>query len=263
MSNKKMQRAILIAPIFALYVLPAMSEELDKPSGQMPSVLDASQHPLSPSLEGAIFDEVLPLEAELSWIERFNGDETWNASIGQKFLNPAGLEANVSVQAQKKTISATSSDAHGFIKSIRPEQSKIVIAHGPIDKYGMPAMSMVFKVEDPEMLEGIKKGQEIGFDVDNTDAGFVVTHIRVSGEPKTSVEKLFDAFGKVKSIRPEQSKIVIAHGPIDKYGMPAMSMVFKVEDPEMLEGIKKGQEIGFDVDNTDAGFVVTRIEAKE
>ncbi len=40
-------------------------------------------------------------------------------------------------------------------------------------------------------------------------------------------------------------------------------MVFKVNDPKMLEGIKKGQEIGFDVDNTDAGFVVTRIESKE
>ena len=177
MSNKKILRAILIAPIFALHALPAMSEESDKPSGQMPAVLDASQHPLSPSLEGAIFDDVLPLEAELSWIDRFNGDESWNASIGQKFLDPAGSVANVSVQTQEKTIVATSSDAHGFIKSIRPKHSKIVIAHSPIDKYGMPAMSMVFKVKDPKMLEGIKKGQEISFDVDNTDAGFVVTRI--------------------------------------------------------------------------------------
>ena len=179
MRNKKIQRAILFAPIFALHVFPAVSEESGKPSGQVPSVLDASQHPLSPSLEGVIFDDVLPLEAELSWIERFNGDETWNASIGQKLSVPAKSVVNLSGQAQEKTIIAASSDAHGFIKSIRPEQNKIVIAHGPIDKYGMPAMSMVFKVKDPTMLEGIKKGQEIGFDVDNTEAGFVVTRIQI------------------------------------------------------------------------------------
>ena len=50
-------------------------------------------------------------------------------------------------QADKKRPSAlgldhaedsAAADANGLIKSIRPEQGKIRIAHDPIDKYGMP-----------------------------------------------------------------------------------------------------------------------------
>ncbi|MEK9655441.1 MAG: copper-binding protein [Halieaceae bacterium] len=179
MRRKKILGTVLTPLALVLYFLDASSEELVTAAGQPPLVLDASQHPASPSRDGKLFDEILALDAELPWIERFNGDETWNASIGQEFLSPAGSVANGSTQTQDRNKVANLADGYGVIKSIRPEQNKIGIAHGPIDKYGMPAMSMVFKVKDPKMLEELKKGQEIGFDVDSTDAGFVITRIEV------------------------------------------------------------------------------------
>ena len=40
------------------------------------------------------------------------------------------------------------------------------------------AMSMVFKVADPAMLQGIEKDAEVEFSVDNSSGGFVITDIR-------------------------------------------------------------------------------------
>ena len=157
-------------------------------------------------------------------------------------------------------------DGSGTIKQIKSDQGKIKIKHGPIDRLGMPAMTMVFKVEDVGQLAGLEKDQEVEFSVDNSSGGFVITDIMTMPGGLDNIENTslgMDATGEIKAIRPNQGKIKIKHGPIDRLGMPAMTMMFKVGDPEMLNGLEKGKSVNFSVDNTSGGFVITHIESAE
>jgi len=164
-------------------------------------------------------------------------------------------------------------DAMGVIKQIKPGQGKIKIEHGAIERMGMPAMTMMFKVEDMSMLDDLEKGNTVGFSVDNSSGGFVVTHMmRMPADGKdpdamgmkksedADANTGMDARGTVKTIRAEQGKVKIEHGPIDRLGMPAMTMMFKVNDPSQLEGIEKGSTVDFSVDNSSGGFVITNIK---
>lgn len=233
-------------------------------SAETASPLDVTQHPDSPEYAPVYSGKLIPLDAQLSWTARFNGDETFNADevLPQSIVTP--LETSTMSIANDSTAMADAGvDGTGVVKGIRPEQGKVKIAHGPIDKFGMPAMTMMFKVDDPSLLDGLEKDQQIGFDIDNTSGGFVLTRIASMTEPEGNTvgksNKKMDARGEIKTVRASQGKVKIKHGPIDKLGMPAMTMMFKVKDPAMLDALEKGSTVDFDVDNSSGGFVITDI----
>jgi Cu/Ag efflux protein CusF len=70
------------------------------------------------------------------------------------------------------------------------------------------------------------------------------------------------AEGEVRKVDKDAKKITIKHGPLQKLDMPAMTMVFQVKDPALLEKVKVGDQIRFDAEKLGGGFVVTKIEAK-
>ena len=70
------------------------------------------------------------------------------------------------------------------------------------------------------------------------------------------------AEGEVRKVDKDARKITIKHGPLQKLDMPAMTMVFQVKDPALLEKVKVGDKIRFDAEKVGGGFVVTKIEAK-
>jgi Cu/Ag efflux protein CusF len=258
--NKKHTRALKQSLIF----IPLLIASFESYGANTPSVLDPGQHPDSPEYESLFNGKVIPLDEKLSWIDRFNGDETFNA---EQTLNQAlttfDSQSSESMTMGSDSMSGMKMDGTGTIKSINLNQGKVKISHGPIDKYGMPAMTMVFKVEDPSQLQDLKDAETVGFNVDNSSGGFVLTQIMSMSDGGESMIKKgsgnMDAIGEVETIRSDQGKIKIKHGPIDKYGMPAMTMMFKVTDPSMLDGLKKNQQIGFNVDNSNGGFLVTQI----
>ena len=53
------------------------------------------------------------------------------------------------------------------------------------------------------------------------------------------------------------------HGPIESLRWPQMVMDLKAKDPEMLNGLKEGDRVVFDLVQTDKGFLITRIEQKD
>ena len=69
--------------------------------------------------------------------------------------------------------------------------------------------------------------------------------------------------GEIRKIDKGTNKITIRHGPLAKLDMPAMTMVFQVNDPALLERIKTGDKIKFDAERVGGAYVVTRIEAAE
>jgi len=68
------------------------------------------------------------------------------------------------------------------------------------------------------------------------------------------------ADGEVRKIDKEQGKVTLKHGPIAKLEMPGMTMVFKVGDPKMLDGIKEGDKVKFAADKVNGIMTVTAIE---
>jgi Cu/Ag efflux protein CusF len=66
--------------------------------------------------------------------------------------------------------------------------------------------------------------------------------------------------GQVTKIDQSAGKITLRHGPIRKLDMDSMSMVFRVQDPAMLQGIKVGDKVKFEADRINGQITVTRME---
>jgi len=66
--------------------------------------------------------------------------------------------------------------------------------------------------------------------------------------------------GEVRRVDKDAKKITIKHGPLQNLDMPAMTMVFQVKDPAMLDKVKPGDKIKFQAEKTGGAFTVTQIE---
>jgi Cu(I)/Ag(I) efflux system protein CusF len=69
------------------------------------------------------------------------------------------------------------------------------------------------------------------------------------------------AEGEVRKIDKAGKKITLKHGPIPNVDMPAMTMVFPVKDPALLDKAKPGQKVKFQAEMIDGVATVTQIEA--
>jgi len=67
--------------------------------------------------------------------------------------------------------------------------------------------------------------------------------------------------GEVKKVDRDAGKLTIQHGPLNNLNMPAMTMVFKVQDPAMLDQVKAGDNIRFRVERVNGSLIVTKLEA--
>lgn len=69
--------------------------------------------------------------------------------------------------------------------------------------------------------------------------------------------------GEVTKIDESAGKITIKHGPLKKFEMDSMTMVFKAGDPAMLKQVKPGDKIQFEPDKVNGQFTVMKIEKKK
>ena len=68
------------------------------------------------------------------------------------------------------------------------------------------------------------------------------------------------ADGEIRKVDKDAKKITIKHGPIQNLDMPAMTMVFQVKDPAMLEQVKMGDKVKFATEKLGGAYTVTKIE---
>lgn len=66
--------------------------------------------------------------------------------------------------------------------------------------------------------------------------------------------------GEITKIDESAGKMTIKHGPIKKFDMDGMTMVFKAADPAMLKSVKAGDKIKFDADKVNGQMTVTKVE---
>jgi Cu(I)/Ag(I) efflux system periplasmic protein CusF len=66
--------------------------------------------------------------------------------------------------------------------------------------------------------------------------------------------------GEVRKVDKDAKKITIKHGPLANLDMPAMTMVFQVKDPALLDKVKAGDKVKFRAEKEGSAYLVTRIE---
>lgn len=71
------------------------------------------------------------------------------------------------------------------------------------------------------------------------------------------------AEGEVRKVDKSAGKLTIKHGPLANLDMPAMTMVFRVRDPAMLDLVQAGDRIRFVADKAQGAFIVTELEKVE
>lgn len=80
---------------------------------------------------------------------------------------------------------------------------------------------------------------------------------------KTSQDRVHQGHGTVEAVDLSAGTVRMEHGPIESLRWPQMVMDLKAKDPEMLNGLKEGDRVVFDLVQTDKGFLITRIEQKD
>ena len=66
--------------------------------------------------------------------------------------------------------------------------------------------------------------------------------------------------GEVRKVDKDAKKITLRHGPLQNLDMPAMTMVFQVKDPAMLDQVKAGDKVKFQAEKIGGGYRIIRIE---
>lgn len=97
-------------------------------------------------------------------------------------LAAAALALAAHAQAQTAPVANASAAAaapqsEGEVRRIDHAQGKLTLRHGPLENLGMPAMTMVFKVAAPAMLDGLKEGDKVRFTAERLNGAFTVTAI--------------------------------------------------------------------------------------
>ena len=69
----------------------------------------------------------------------------------------------------------------GEIRKIDKEAGKVTIRHGYIKSIDMPPMTMVFALKNPALLDTLKQGDKVNFDVIQEDGKLVVTDLQPTG----------------------------------------------------------------------------------
>jgi Cu(I)/Ag(I) efflux system protein CusF len=66
--------------------------------------------------------------------------------------------------------------------------------------------------------------------------------------------------GLVTNIDESAGKITIKHGPIKKFDMQGMTMVFRASDPAIIKAFKPGDNVRFVPERSNGQFTITKIE---
>jgi Cu(I)/Ag(I) efflux system protein CusF len=90
------------------------------------------------------------------------------------------LPFSTPVMAQAGTAAAAASVTSGEIRKVDKEAGKLTIKHGPIANLEMGAMTMVFRVSDPAMLNAVKAGDKVNFVAERVNGAITVTKIDIA-----------------------------------------------------------------------------------
>jgi Cu/Ag efflux protein CusF len=65
---------------------------------------------------------------------------------------------------------------------------------------------------------------------------------------------------KVEKVDESANKVTLDHAAIPGLDMPAMTMVYKVQDSKMLKSVKSGDKVKFNINKINGQLTVTKID---
>lgn len=89
------------------------------------------------------------------------------------------------VSATTKSGGAADRTVDGEVRKVSKEAGKITIRHEELKHLNMPAMTMVFRVIDPAMLEQVKAGDKVSFVSEKIGGQFTLMQIDVKNQPQS------------------------------------------------------------------------------
>lgn len=66
----------------------------------------------------------------------------------------------------------------GTVKKVDAKSKKVTLIHEELKSLDMPAMTMVFRVEDPAILDKLKPGSDIEFVAERVNGKLMVTQLK-------------------------------------------------------------------------------------
>lgn len=83
--------------------------------------------------------------------------------------------------------------------------------------------------------------------------------VLVLSGPTVSVAQDAMVDGEVTKIDAPAEKLTLRHGPIKNLDMDAMTMVFRVKEKGMLNGVKVGDKVKFRADRVNGQITITEM----
>ena len=75
-------------------------------------------------------------------------------------------------------LTAAAQATEAEVRKVDKSQGKLTLKHGEVKRLDMPPMTMVFRVPDPKMLDGLAVGDKLLVDIDKVDGQYTVTALR-------------------------------------------------------------------------------------
>jgi membrane fusion protein, copper/silver efflux system len=132
-------------------------------------------------LEGLTAGEAVVVSANFL----IDAESNLKAVLGEFSDYPPGSSGGNERVKSRASVAAPVSMSHhgeGSIEAMDWAHAKITIAHGPIASLNWPAMRMDFMVRDPALLQSLKPGQKVDFEIVEESAGeYAIVRIQSVG----------------------------------------------------------------------------------
>ncbi len=117
-------------------------------------------------------------EPGLPWSGLYNTDGSFVPESSFGGASAATREKAPTMAKHSMMTSTQGGDARGVVRKLDLASGKVTLKHGPIQSLDMPGMTMSFRAKDPALLNGLKPGDEVDFDVVIEGTKFFITGIR-------------------------------------------------------------------------------------
>ncbi len=98
--------------------------------------------------------------------------------MNKRLLSMAALSIVPFLYVQAAQAAEASAMSDGVVRKIDAPNGRITLKHGPIANLDMPGMTMVFRVQPPTLLKGIKVGDAVKFHAESINDALTVTALQ-------------------------------------------------------------------------------------
>lgn len=90
---------------------------------------------------------------------------------------PEGMQQHMQLMQQEQEHASGAHETEGLVRKVDAAAGKVTLRHGAVPGMGMGAMTMIYRVKDKAMLDGLKAGDKVRFSAEKIDGSYTVTRL--------------------------------------------------------------------------------------